>query len=95
MAILVHNVSKEWTRELYERVTKKALGGTLTPAKLPPGLIFHAAGAHPAGGWEVFDVWESEASWQKFLEGALIPAAVEMRAPAFDTKISPVHNFLK
>lgn len=39
---------------------------------LPPGQIFHAAGASP-GGWTIMAVHESKASWESFRDGTLMP----------------------
>jgi hypothetical protein len=39
---------------------------------LPPGQTFHAAGASN-GGWTIFAVHESKASWEKFRDGTLGP----------------------
>jgi hypothetical protein len=39
---------------------------------LPDGQIFHAAGSVP-GGWTIFAVHESKASWEKFRDDTLVP----------------------
>ena len=39
---------------------------------LPEGQLFHVAGAVP-GGWEVFAIHDSKASWEKFRDGTLVP----------------------
>jgi hypothetical protein len=39
---------------------------------LPDGQIFHAAGPVP-GGWTIFAVHESKASWEKFRDDTLVP----------------------
>lgn len=39
---------------------------------LPPGQIFHAAGASN-GGWTIFAIHESKASWEKFRDDTLLP----------------------
>lgn len=36
----------------------------------PAGLIFHAGGAKE-GGWVVFEVWESKAAQEEFMNGRL------------------------
>ena len=41
-------------------------------AGLPEGQIFHAAGPVP-GGWTIFAVHESQASWEKFRDNTLLP----------------------
>lgn len=39
---------------------------------LPEGQIYHAAGASN-GGWTIFAVHESKASWEKFRDNTLLP----------------------
>jgi hypothetical protein len=39
---------------------------------LPDGQIFHAAGPSE-GGWTIIAVHESQASWEKFRDGTLMP----------------------
>ena len=40
---------------------------------LPPGQTFHAAGASN-GGWTIFAIHDSKASWERFRDGTLLPA---------------------
>lgn len=50
--------------------------------KLPEGQIFHSAG--PAnGGWVVVAIHESQASWEKFRDGVLMPRLKEGVAGSF------------
>ncbi len=39
---------------------------------LPPGQIFHAAGASN-GGWTIFAIHDSKATWEKFRDDTLLP----------------------
>ena len=39
----------------------------------PKGLIVHLAVERPEGGLRYFDVWESEADWDRFAEERLHP----------------------
>lgn len=39
---------------------------------LPPGQIFHAAGASE-GGWTVMALHDSKASWERFRDETLLP----------------------
>ena len=39
----------------------------------PKGLIVHVAAERPEGGLRYFDVWESEADWDRFAEERLHP----------------------
>jgi hypothetical protein len=57
------------TREQYE-----ASLAAVHPSdgSLPPGQIFHAAGASE-GGWTIMAVHDSQASWEAFRDGTLMP----------------------
>jgi hypothetical protein len=85
----------EGTRELYEALTAKAFG-TLQPAVPPEGLILHAAGPLPEGGWRVFDVWESEEAFWRFFDERMLPAARELGqdAPSSRPEFFAVHNLI-
>jgi hypothetical protein len=58
------------TKEQYEASIKAVHVGE---GALPEGQIFHAAGAVP-GGWLVFAIHDSKASWEKFRDGTLMPS---------------------
>jgi len=57
------------TREQYE-----ASLAAVHPSdgSLPPGQIFHAAGASE-GGWTIVAVHDSKESWEAFRDGTLMP----------------------
>jgi hypothetical protein len=57
------------TKEQYE-ASIKAVHGSYDA--LPEGQIFHAAGASN-GGWTIFAVHDSKASWEKFRDNTLLP----------------------
>ena len=40
--------------------------------RMPDGQVFHAAGPSE-GGWTILAVHESQASWESFRDGILIP----------------------
>jgi len=61
------------TPELYDRVRRKH-DLEHNPAA---GLIFHAAGVG-LDSWVAYDVWESRAAWDRFLEDRLQPAVKEV-----------------
>ena len=82
----------------YEPVNRK-----LDPASdPPPGLIFHCAGDlnGPYGRFEVLDVWETRAHFDRFVEARLIPAQREVmgdeafaRFPGLEIVETPVHKY--
>lgn len=57
------------TREQYEASIAAVHPGE---GLLPAGQIFHAAGSSP-GGWTIMAVHESQASWESFRDGILLP----------------------
>jgi len=57
------------TRDQYEASIAAVHGAD---GGLPEGQIFHAAGAVP-GGWTIFAIHDSKASWEKFRDGILVP----------------------
>lgn len=61
-------------REQYEAVNRKLGIDAANPSgNWPSGLLFHAGGAK-AGGWVVFEVWESKADQGRFMEARLAQA---------------------
>jgi hypothetical protein len=57
------------TKEQYESTVAAVHPG---PGQLPEGQTFHAAGASP-GGWSIVAIHDSQASWEKFRDGTLLP----------------------
>jgi len=62
---------------------------------LPEGQVFHAAGPSE-GGWTIVAIFDSEESWERFLNGTLLPQLDEgieggFTAPPEATTF-PVHN---
>lgn len=83
------------TKEQYE-----ASIGAVHPGrdKLPPGQIFHAAGAS-AGGWTITAIHDTKASWEKFRDSTLMPkmkAGIKggFAAPPQETTFE-VHHMVK
>jgi hypothetical protein len=73
MAVALLEENPVMTRELYDQVRKR-LDLEANPAA---GLIFHAAGVG-LESWVAYDVWESRAAWDQFLEERLQPAVTEV-----------------
>lgn len=57
------------TKEQYDKTLGAAHPGG---DGLPPGQIFHAAGAS-GDGWTIMAVHDSQESWEKFRDGTLMP----------------------
>ena len=65
------------TLEQYDQVNEK-----LDPENNPPeGLILHSGGDTGGGKIKVVDIWESADAFQKFLDGPLGAAVVEVMGP--------------
>ena len=60
----------------------------------PKGLIFHTAGPTNAGGWRVFDIWESKELFDQFLNQRLQPALNQVGVTGRPTRqeFFPIHN---
>lgn len=43
-------------------------------ANAPAGLVFHTAGFADDQTWRIFDVWESQADYDRFMQERLMPA---------------------
>jgi len=52
----------------------------------PDGLLYHAGGAKP-GGWVVFEVWDSQASQERFMHERLGAALQEGGVTAPPTRV--------
>jgi len=59
----------------------------------PPGRLYHVA-MEADGLIQVFDVWESEASFQAFGK-TLLPIMADLGADPGQPQASPVHNLIK
>jgi hypothetical protein len=69
------------TRDSYEQLTKKMFGGyPMSEDQSPDGLLIHTAGQSEQG-WYIYDVWESEQHFQRFIDGKLGPAMQELGVP--------------
>jgi hypothetical protein len=91
MAVLVHSQGEDWTQELYQATLDQVIPD---PSMPPTGLIAHFATPREGGGWQVIDVWESEEVFRRFLEEQLIPAAKDLGAPPFESKVTELYNSL-
>src|SRR5580693_973177 len=59
----------------------------------PPGRLYHVA-MEADGLIQVFDVWESEASFEAFGK-TLLPIMADLGADPGQPQVSPVHNLIK
>ena len=78
------------TQELYDATVDKLTDGRglNSPADWPaPGLVSHAAGP-TEDGWLVVDVWDSQASFEKFAT-VLLPILDEVGMPPTKPRVYP------
>jgi hypothetical protein len=61
-------------------------------ASAPKGRLYHVAMLHE-GSIQVFDVWDSEASFQAFGE-TLLPIMAEAGSEPGEPMVSPIHNIV-
>lgn len=70
-----------------------AVAEALNLQEAPDGLLIHTAGFdHDAGVFRIFDVWESRAKGERFIEERLNPITEPMAAAAMesgDTSFAP------
>ena len=86
MAVALLEENPVMTSELYDRVRAR-LNLEANPAA---GMIFHAAGVG-LELWVAYDVWESRAAWDRFLEERLQPAVREVFTAA-GLELPPPHR---
>jgi hypothetical protein len=78
MPVAMLQTAEMFTKEMYDQVTEKMFGHSpMRPEESPEGLIVHSAG-QSKGGWYVYDIWESEEAFQRFMDEKLDPAVREV-----------------
>jgi hypothetical protein len=81
MAIAMLLSGEAVTEELYRRVTETMFGGfPMREDQTPDGLILHTAGS-ASGGWYVYDLWESQEHFDRFIANQLGPALEQVVDP--------------
>jgi hypothetical protein len=75
-------IVQEWRGEETERSTENydAINERLRDEDPPEGLIIHTAGFF-GEGFRVFDVWESEEQFHRFLDEKVMPLVEEVAGP--------------
>lgn len=78
------------TQEQYDKIIEELQAGGITA----PGRIFHVAGPKEAG-WQVVDVFESQAAFEQFFGESLGPVMQKLAIAPPPLTLSPVHNMLR
>ncbi|MGW4894638.1 hypothetical protein ACWEQL_20550 [Kitasatospora sp. NPDC004240] len=84
------------SRAQYDEAVDRLTGGTglNEPRDWPVrGLLLHAAGPTPDGGWHVTDVWESREALEHFV-AVLLPILAEVGIPADPPLICEAYNIV-
>jgi hypothetical protein len=71
VAMLFEN--PEGSKEQYQEFSRKMFGGKDAPDEPIQGLIIHTAG-QTERGFRIFDVWESRADYERFMNEYVEPA---------------------
>jgi hypothetical protein len=87
MALALYFAPKEFTVERYDQTIKRL---DAAGAGAPAGRLYHFA-FEADGLIQVFDVWESQESFEAF-GATLVPIMTELGADPGAPMIAPVHN---
>ena len=90
MALSFYFTPSSFTPEVYDETIS---GLEAAGAGNPPGRLFHAA-LESDGKIQVFDIWESQESFEAF-GATLLPIMGELGADPGQPMVSPVHNIIK
>ena len=94
MAIAVYVEQPLATVDTYDAVSREMEFDRSDP---PKGLIAHHAAIAPDGGMVIFDVWESQDDYQRFVDEKLRPAlekAIGPEAARVEPRIFEIHDVL-
>ncbi len=89
MALGFYFSPKSFSKEQYDEVIRRL---EAAGAGAPPGRSFHCAFSG-SGGLDVFDVWESQESFDKFGE-TLLPIMSELGSDPGEPMVAEVHNVI-
>jgi hypothetical protein len=92
-------IVQEWRQQETERSTENydAINERLAGEDPPEGLIIHTAGFF-GEGFRIFDVWESEEHFRRFLDEKVMPIVEEVAgpdAPQPDLSTYELHSVIK
>jgi hypothetical protein len=89
MALGFYFSPQSFTAEQYDEVIRRL---EAAGAGSPPGRSYHFAFS-ANGGVHVFDVWDSQESFQKFGE-TLIPIMAEVGSDPGEPQVTEIHNII-
>jgi hypothetical protein len=90
MALGMYFQPESFSKERYDEVLQRL---EQAGAGSPPGRKYHFSFTGQAGGIEVFDVWDSMESFEKFGE-TLVPIMNELGADPGQPQVAEIHNII-
>lgn len=91
MAVGLYFTPKGFSPDKYDEAIKRL---EAAGAAAPPGRSYHVAFSGQEGGLNVFDVWDSQESFEKFGE-TLLPILGELGVDPGQPQVVPVHNVIR
>ena len=75
-------IVQDWVEEETDRSTKNydAISARIMAQDAPGGMLVHAAG-FTGNGFRIFEVWESQADFDRFVEQTLTPILQDIASP--------------
>ncbi len=89
MAVLMQARLSGLNEEQYEQVTS---GDFMERIRAAHGFVGLHAGGPVDGGYQVFEVWESEADHQSWVDQAIAPNMPPEAMEAMEITYHPLHN---
>ena len=95
MAVAIISEVPQGTLDMYDQVNRKI---EESGARNQEGHIFHCVGEMEGGGFRVFDVWESQDQFERFVQETLGPAIEEVtngQAGEPNRTVYELHNVMQ
>jgi hypothetical protein len=89
-------VVQDWAEGGDNTANYDAIHQRVMASNTPTGFRMHAAGATPDGGFRVFEVWESQEHFDRFVQERLMPILQEIGGGGDPPKMTSyaLHEYL-
>jgi len=89
-------VVQEWAEGGNDTTNYDAIHQRVMDGPIPDGFRVHTAGATEGGGFRIFEVWDSEDQFRRFVDERLMPIVQEVGGGAEppETKTYELHEFV-
>jgi len=89
-------IVQDWAEGGTDTTNYDALHEGVMATGTPDGFRMHAAGATPDGGFRIFEVWESQDHFDRFVQERLMPLMREIGGGGNPPNITsyPLHEFV-